>query len=77
MAKKDASSAKRLALGFHLLGKPLMEVRKRSVPEMEHLGTPARTGLQNQVCPFKRTLAIIFKKIIRFTQDIQRIELMQ
>ena len=56
MAREDASSPKSLALDFHLLGKPLMAVRKRSVLEMEHLGTPARNGLQNEVFHSKEPL---------------------
>ena len=54
--KRDVSSAKSLTLDFNLLGKSLIQIRKRGRSVMEPWGTPAKTRLHDDVCPFKTTL---------------------
>ena len=44
MAKRDVSSANNLALAFNPFGKSLIYMRKRSGPNIEPCGTPAKTG---------------------------------
>ena len=56
IVKRDVSSAKSFTLDFKSFGKSLMQIRKRSGPRISPWGTPAKIGLQDEVCPFNTTL---------------------
>ena len=53
IVKIEVSSANSFALEFNSFGKSLMQTRKRSWPNIEPWGTLAKTGLHDDVCPFK------------------------
>ena len=47
--KRDVSSAKSFALDFNSSGKSLMYIRNSSGPKIDPWGTPAKTGLHEDV----------------------------
>ena len=53
---REVSSAKSFVFDFNPFGKSLIYTRKRSEPRIEPWRTPAKTGLHDDACPFKRTL---------------------
>ena len=49
-------SAKSIALDFDLSGRSFMWMRKRSEPNIDPWGTPAKIDLHDNVWPFRITL---------------------
>ena len=55
MEKTEASSVNSLTVDERLWLKSFMYIRKKSGPKIDHWGTPASTGDQEDAWPFKRT----------------------
>ena len=53
--KRDVPSAKSFRLDFNSFGKSLMKTRKIGGPRIDPWGTPATTGLLDEVYPFNTT----------------------
>ena len=56
IVKRDVPSAINLTLNFNSFGKSLIKIRKRSGPNIEPWGTPAKIGFHEECWPFKITL---------------------
>ena len=56
IAKRNVSLANCFPMDLNSSVKPLIETRKRSGTKIEDWGTPAKTSLRDDLCPFKTTL---------------------